>query len=236
MDRKADYAYQIIRGKIITGEYPPMTDLSEEALQKELGFSRTPVREAILRLRDNGFIIVFPKKGTIVSPVSHDLIEEIYEVRLVNEPYICQRASKIMPRSILESIREKLMAKPEIQSEPGIRMYYISLDDMLHRKVLQYCGNSFLIKTMSLVYAHNDRFRYFSSNPVTDNSIKEHTDLIDAMLAQDMDLIMEKAKFHILASKQITINTFSQSKMVGDIQMLGGFNSTGISSSANLIV
>lgn len=236
MDRKADYAYQIIRGKIITGEYPPMTDLSEEALQKELGFSRTPVREAILRLRDNGFIIVFPKKGTIVSPVSHDLIEEIYEVRLVNEPYICQRASKIMPRSILESIREKLMAKPEIQSEPGIRMYYISLDDMLHRKVLQYCGNSFLIKTMSLVYAHNDRFRYFSSNPVTDNSIKEHTDLIDAMLAQDMDLIMEKAKFHILASKQITINTFSQSKIVGDIQMLGGFNSTGISSSANLIV
>lgn len=236
MDRKADYAYQIIRGKIITGEYPPMTDLSEEALQKELGFSRTPVREAILRLRDNGFIIVFPKKGTIVSPVSHDLIEEIYEVRLVNEPYICQRASKIMPRSILESIREKLMAKPEIQSEPGIRMYYISLDDMLHRKVLQYCGNSFLIKTMSLVYAHNDRFRYFSSNPVTDNSIKEHTDLIDAMLAQDMDLIMEKAKFHILASKKITINTFSQSKMVGDIQMLGGFNSTGISSSANLIV
>lgn len=236
MDRKADYAYQIIKGKIITGEYPPMTDLSEEALQKELGFSRTPVREAILRLRDNGFIIVFPKKGTIVSPVSHDLIEEIYEVRLVNEPYICQRASKIMPRTILESIREKLMSKPEIQSEPGIRMYYISLDDMLHRKILQYCGNSFLIKTMSLVYAHNDRFRYFSSNPVTDNSIKEHTDLIDAMLVQDMDLIKEKSTFHILASKQITINTFSQSKMVGDIQMLGSFTSTGMMSSANFIV
>ena len=225
MDRKADYAYQIIRSKIITGEYPPMTDLSEEALQKELGFSRTPVREAILRLRDNGFIIVFPKKGTIVSPVSHDLIEEIYEVRLVNEPYICQRASKTMPRSILESIREKLLTKPEIHGEPGIRLYYISLDDQLHRKILQYCGNSFLVRTMSLVYAHNDRFRYFSSNPVNDNSIAEHTDLIDAMLSQDMDLIEEKARSHILASKQITLKTFSQSKIAGDFQTLNDFDS-----------
>lgn len=47
---KTDYAYEYIKGKIISGEYPPLSDISEDTLQKELEVSRTPVREAILRL------------------------------------------------------------------------------------------------------------------------------------------------------------------------------------------
>ncbi len=217
MDRKADYAYQIIKAKIINGEYAPMTDLSEEDLQKALGFSRTPVREAILRLRDDGFIIVFPKKGTIVSPVSRELIEEIYEIRFLNEPFCCQKASRIMPAEILKSIREKLL-HPEIDDSNPVarRMYLISLDDQLHYKILQYCGNSFLIKTMSLAYAHNDRFRRFSSNPARDNSIQEHIAIIDAMLKQDPEAILASAIAHLEASMQFTIETFASFKAMNN--------------------
>lgn len=212
MDRKADTAYELIRQKIITGVYQPMTSLSEDELQKELNFSRTPVREALLRLRDNGFVIVFPKKGTIVSPVSRDLIDEIYEVRLLNEPCICQKASKNMPREMLEEIRTKLLTKPECQNEEERRVYYMNVDNLLHSKILQYCGNSFLIRTMALIYSHNERFRFYSSNPVVDHSIEEHVRIVEAMLKQDMELIRDCSVEHILKSKQITLDRFLRAK------------------------
>ena len=54
---KTDYAYEYIKGKIISGEYPPLSDISEDTLQKELEVSRTPVREAILRLEKEDLIL-----------------------------------------------------------------------------------------------------------------------------------------------------------------------------------
>ena len=60
MERKADIAYEQIKRKIITGTLKPMIDINEDALQKELNFSRTPIREALLKLQVNGYIVVFP--------------------------------------------------------------------------------------------------------------------------------------------------------------------------------
>ena len=76
---KTDSAYDYIKEKIISGEYPPMSDLSEDKLQKELNISRTPVREAILRLEKEDFVYVYPRKGTIITDVTQDLIDDIYQ-------------------------------------------------------------------------------------------------------------------------------------------------------------
>ena len=83
---KTDYAYEYIKGKIISGEYPPLSDISEDTLQKELEVSRTPVREAILRLEKEDLVHVYPRKGTIVSAITLDLIEDVYGVRELIEP------------------------------------------------------------------------------------------------------------------------------------------------------
>ena len=62
---KTDIAYEYLKNKIVTWEIPPMSDISEEQLQKELDISRTPIREAILRLEKDGFVYLYPRKGTI---------------------------------------------------------------------------------------------------------------------------------------------------------------------------
>lgn len=208
MERKTDLAYSIIKQKIITGVYKPMMDLSEEALQNELGYSRTPVREALLKLNDEGFIVVFPKKGTIVSPVNQQLIDEVYEARLVNEPYVCQKSAKIMPREILLDIKAQLAIPTVDINDEKVRNYYIGIDDRLHKSILQFCTNRFIVKTMSLIYDHNSRFRYFSSQPTSDNSVKEHIAIIDAMLDGDSSDIYKASVQHIEESKHITISTF----------------------------
>ena len=72
---KADKAYEYLKGEIITGRMRPMTNISDEELQKLLGMSRTPVREAILRLKNENFINISPSKGTFVEPLSLDLLK-----------------------------------------------------------------------------------------------------------------------------------------------------------------
>ena len=81
-------AYNTIRQKIVTCEYAPGTFLNEELLTTELGLSRTPVRDALSRLEQEGLIEIKPKKGIIVMPLSINTINMIFEVRQLYEPYI----------------------------------------------------------------------------------------------------------------------------------------------------
>ena len=70
-------AYNTIRQKIVTCEYAPGTFLNEELLTTELGLSRTPVRDALSRLEQEGLIEIKPKKGIIVMPLSINTINMI---------------------------------------------------------------------------------------------------------------------------------------------------------------
>lgn len=105
---KADEAFTILKRRIITGVYPAMSDLDEERLCAEFRVSRTPLREAILRLKNMGYVTVIPNKGTLIRPVSHRLIDEIYTMRLLNEPYICKAAAHLMPAQLLRELRAQL--------------------------------------------------------------------------------------------------------------------------------
>ena len=109
MQSKADFAYDFIKGKIISGELALLSPIYEADLQKEIGASRTPVREAILRLRDSGFIYIFPNNATLVSEISLDLINEIYDTRFANEPFVNVEASKRVPSQYPEDLKEKFL-------------------------------------------------------------------------------------------------------------------------------
>ena len=72
MENKSDYAYQELKNRIISGQMPPLSDVSEEQLQKELGVSRTPIREAIQKLEKEHFVMIYPRRGTLVSDITLD--------------------------------------------------------------------------------------------------------------------------------------------------------------------
>lgn len=212
-EKKADLAYNLIKNNIISGKYPPKSDILEDTLQKELGFSRTPVREALIQLKNEGFIVVFPKKGTIVSPITQELINEVYEMRLTCEPYLCVKASSIIPVSILEKFKSVLVNPPKFANEKEERDFYIKTDASLHNTILQCSNNSFMINAMQLIYAHNDRFRNFTSRPKFDNSIDEHIELIDSILSKDEAKIMASSIRHINTSKKLATEKFLSSNV-----------------------
>lgn len=204
---KTDVAYECIKNKIISWEIAPLTDLSEDALQEELGISRTPIREAILRLQNEGFVYIYPRKGTIVSEVTKDLIEEIYQMRILNEPFISERASLKIDHGWLKEMKQLLLNPPVGLSGQELRRYFIDLDWKLHMTILENCNNRFLQNEMKNVYDHNQRIRLKASNPKSeyDNSVQEHIDLIDAMLEKDQKKIHDAVVNHITESKKITL-------------------------------
>ena len=104
MENKSDYAYQELKNRIISGQMPPLSDVSEEQLQKELGVSRTPIREAIQKLEKEHFVMIYPRRGTLVSDITLDLIYSIYEVRLLNEPFIARSACRYIVHLLLHNI------------------------------------------------------------------------------------------------------------------------------------
>lgn len=89
-----DEVYETIRKAIIRRKYTAGDRLQEEPLAAELGVSRTPVREALRKLEVDGLVTYFPHKGSVVSDVSLDEVEDLYRVRLVLEVLISRRAAE----------------------------------------------------------------------------------------------------------------------------------------------
>jgi DNA-binding GntR family transcriptional regulator len=76
-------AYQLIKGRIISLEYAPGQELEVGKLKVEIGISLSPIEMAIQRLNGEGFLKIFPQRGTFVTEISHDEIAALMDYRLV---------------------------------------------------------------------------------------------------------------------------------------------------------
>ncbi len=94
----ASAAAEEIRRRILNETYPPGLQLKQDILAKEFGMSRIPVREALLILEREGLIKVLPHRGAIVAELTFDEVEELFNMRMLLEPYLLERsAPRIAP-------------------------------------------------------------------------------------------------------------------------------------------
>lgn len=202
---KSTYAYSMIKEKILSGQLPPKSDINEKDLQEELGTSRTPVHEAILKLKEEGFVETFPRKGTFVTDVSMELVREIYEARLLIEPKLTRDAVKLVSHDWLEDIRARLIIEKPFETKDDI-LAVMALDTELHATVAQSCSNRFIRDSLALVYDQDRRIRLKTErNPQQVRfSQREHVVLIDAMLAGDEEKTEVLSRAHIINSRDFT--------------------------------
>ncbi|MGL5437920.1 MAG: GntR family transcriptional regulator [Lachnospiraceae bacterium] len=204
MNSKADEAYNIIKNKIINLELAPLSDLSEEQFQQELNISRTPVREAIQRLAKEGFVRIYSRKATIVSDITLDLINSVYEVRLLNEPHLARLACyHVYDLQVQKLKAEFLRLKDDCESRDN-REYYIALDKELHDMMIQYSNNVFLQDLFSVINDHNQRIRVQTSRRNTSyyKSIEEHLKILEAYEKHDEQAIEAMVREHIQNAKK----------------------------------
>ena len=198
-------AYNIIKEKIITCQYAPNTLLNEEILREEINVSRTPIRDALSRLEQEGLIKILPKKGIMVSGVSMSEINMIFEVRMLMEPYALRNYGYLIPEELIMSYYTKFSD----QSRQYTIDEFFLMDDEFHYAIVNAIQNRFLLQTYADIHNQNLRFRVMTGK-IQDNRLsetrKEHLSIVKACLKKDWELAAQELCAHLKRSKDATFD------------------------------
>lgn len=203
----SDKAYSILAKEILDGKLQPGVKLVESELAENFGISRTPLREALNRLAQDGLLELIPKKGARVSQLKAKDVEEIYDVRKALEGMATEKAIFSITDKDLKQVTE-LMERCE--TFPGRRLkYFLESDLKLHRLILERSGNIRLAKTLQTLNNFINSFRLFDAQydrRRVSAARAEHKNILRALIKKDaktaralVEQHIENAKKNILA-------------------------------------
>lgn len=189
------YAYAAIKKKIITCEYKPNTILNEVKLCDELEISRTPVREALYRIAQEGLIHIFPKKGILVQGISAVDIRQVYQARSLLEPFVVRAAGPFLSREWLDKMEQR--CQEVFESNRGAELS--QLDSEFHLHLADHCNNQYIAETIHKLWDQSARIQMCFCNTVCrfDDAQKEHYKVIRALLEKDCEKAATAMEVHI---------------------------------------
>ncbi len=201
-----DKAYAIIREKIVNCEYVPNQLITEIELTEMIGVSRTPIREAINKLEQEGLVQVLPKRGILIKEITMGMINDMFEVRILVEPYLVEHYGKDIPE---EEIKEQLeIASDDINLVNGKNAFI--KDNELHQLFYNVSHNSYLEDILHRSYALNQRMRILSGKHSEERireSQEEHRRILNSLLKKEYAQAALYMKEHLVNSRQAAVDT-----------------------------
>jgi len=182
--RASEKAYTTLRGDIVDWRLPPGTVLAEVELSARLGVSRTPVREALARLTAEGLAEPQSGRGTVVSGISLDHVDELFELRSALECRAAELAARNRdPAVFLELHRQLGNAGRLITEQDPARRDYYRLAGELDTAIDDAAGNHYLAQALKSLRVHLVRVRRLSKdNPARlREAAREHADIAFAI-------------------------------------------------------
>ena len=152
----AERAYRIIRSQILSGVHAPGTMLGEAALAAQIQVSRTPVRVALARLQDEGWILIYPKRGAIVQGVDERTIVELADARYLLETTAVDRAPDQLRRRLAERLEVSIGQQRAAFAEGDVARF-IDLTLAFHRGFVEAGDNRVMLEMYSQL---SDRHRF----------------------------------------------------------------------------
>lgn len=198
--------YQMIKEEIILGKLKPGSIFNEKEYAEKLSISRTPVREAVLKLSDEGYIHILPRKGTIISEISLKEIRSLYEYRLLIEPNIFGFIKKEIPSSWIDDWIDHF--KNSLKNKNDCKNILEDDDKDFHVSLVSFTDNDYIIDEESEIMDKCLRIRILSNmenNERYVSAIMEHLQILDALKRKDMTMCSKLMKEHLIK----TINGFS---------------------------
>ncbi|GIN74543.1 GntR family transcriptional regulator [Bacillus sp. J14TS2] len=177
-----NHAYELIKNAIISGELKPEMRVKDKELSEQLGISRTPVREAMLRLEDEELIVSKPNSYTMVAPINTVEAKEIYSIVIALETLAFQEALLNYTSTQLQQL-EKINHQYINAIEKGNPKNCLKYDMEFHSQLVRMSNNKELEKILSKLKDKIVRIESFYFHKVIpkQKSINEHTMIIEEM-------------------------------------------------------
>jgi DNA-binding GntR family transcriptional regulator len=200
---RATQVFGELKTRILLGEFAGGARLGEERLAERFGVSRTPVREALFRLHAEGVVIRHRDGGYCPALPDVVVMRELYEVRIGLERQALRRPADHGTRhdvAILEPLRDEWRSLERDLAEPDPD--FVLLDEAFHCALAEAAGNAALVEMLRLV---NQRIRLvrmqdFLSPARIAVTIEQHLGIVDALLADDVELASERFEHHVAES------------------------------------
>lgn len=191
--------YDILLERILLGDYRPGTSLVEKEIARELGVSRTPVREALLRLKLEGLVEIIPRGGIFVAEASVQKIREVTEVRLVLEDFAARLAADRCPEEILKAFRGWLR-----ELKPGWHRLspreWMKKDMRFHQFVDEATGNETLSRHLALLRRQAVLFwgQFLDGRSSLEGIIQDFEETLEALEKRDAERCARVFRKHVL--------------------------------------
>lgn len=197
--------YQLIRRAIVAGQLEPGAAINEVDIAEQLGISRTPVREAVKKISDEGLVEILAQSGTYVASISREQVDEAYIIRTALElESIARAAAVITPQQVhaLEDIVEahgKTLERHQYAEA-------IARDDDFHRFIAEVNGLSTLWKAVDISKAQMDRCRHLTISAPGNGkkTIAEHRAIVRGLKLGDRRAAVAAMKAHLESSLRNT--------------------------------
>lgn len=191
------YALRILKQNIIDNTLPPGTLLSENELASKLSLSRVPVREALIELSQSGIVDILPQRGSRISLIDLNLVEEAGFLRRTLECAVVRLACELISEEELLELSANLSLQEFYIKHPAPDRL-MELDNAFHYALFSCCGKERCYRLVSDMSIHLDRIRSLALTTVKDLKIvSDHCEILEAIKNRQPDTAEELMKHHL---------------------------------------
>jgi DNA-binding GntR family transcriptional regulator len=190
--------YEHLREQLLNGEIAPPEHLIEARIAKELGTSRTPVREALHSLELEGLIESIPRVGYVVKPISEQEVGEICEIRMAIEGVAARWAMEKANKNLIEELKNNISIS-DLKVSKGDAKAFIDLDARFHEIIARYSGSQRLLELAQTLRRHMLRYRVqsiYSFDNVL-RAIEGHKGILRAIEKHDLEEVNKAIRNHM---------------------------------------
>ena len=193
--------FQSIRDDILKGKYEENEELRESTLGKELGVSRTPVREALRQLELEGLVKIIPNKGAYVTGITGKDVSDIYVIRSLLEGLCARWATEHITEEQIDKLEEIiLLSVYHVNKKKELASQVTKLDGEFHEVLYEASNSRILEHVLSDFhnYVQSARKMSVTKQDRAEKSIAEHKEILQAIKEKDADRAEKLANEHIM--------------------------------------
>ena len=195
-----DRAYEDVKARILDGELAGGDLISEGEVADRLAISRTPVREAFLRLQSEGFMKLYPKRGAMITPIARSEARDVIDARGVLETHAVRQATSTSERTarLVAELRENVQLQKDRIADRNLGGYAVA-DAAFHSAIIRAGENALITQFYGSLYDRQVRMVRSSvpTDALAEDVVDTHVALLDAIEARDVELFEKLLAEHL---------------------------------------